>query len=131
MDEPDSDAGEVAVMRAFPMALRGDARAVFDAMPPTGLSPLGHFSVQVEGESLEIPERIYNLEPATETQRVLSPTQQAVLHAIYTRHHDGRVRQRHIEELFNPPREWVAPYVVRLIGEYVVEIIVSITRGLV
>lgn len=39
-----------------------------------------------------------------------------------TRHHDGYVRQRHLEPLVAEPGEWVVPFVVQLLGEYVVEI---------
>jgi len=45
--------------------------------------------------------------------------------AIYSRHHDGHVRQRALRALdCNEP--WTAPFVVHLLGEYVIEICADI-----
>ncbi len=40
-----------------------------------------------------------------------------------TRHCDGRVRQHHLRNLAQPLPLWAVPFVVRLVGEYVLEII--------
>ncbi len=88
------------------------------------------FHVKVEGESLTIPSRIYNGAPPAESVRALTATQQTILHCLYTRHHDGRVRQDHLEQITRCDKPWVVPFVVQLSGEYVVEILESISRGL-
>ncbi|MFD0743142.1 hypothetical protein ACFQ1L_16165 [Phytohabitans flavus] len=49
---------------------------------------------------------------------------------LYTRHHDGYVRQRHLEAIVGKAKTWVAPFVVQLLGEYVVQIILAIRHGL-
>jgi hypothetical protein len=53
-----------------------------------------------------------------------------ILHCIYTRHHDGFVRQHHVESLMASRESWVVPFVIRLLGEYVVEIVNVIYEGL-
>lgn len=49
---------------------------------------------------------------------------------MLTRHHDGHVRQRHIERLVTSSEPWVAPFVVHLCGEYVIEILAVIEANL-
>ncbi|MEU8545570.1 hypothetical protein AB0C81_00945 [Streptomyces roseoverticillatus] len=99
-------------------------------MPDATMSPVGAFQVEVQGETLTIPSRIYNAVPSSESVRALTATQQTILHCLYTRHHDGRVRQHHVEQLTGSNEPWVAPFVVQLAGEYVVEILEAISRGL-
>ena len=53
-----------------------------------------------------------------------------ILHCIYSRHHDGFVRQRHIEAVLDSTHPWVIPYVIQLIGEYVIEIVQAVQRSL-
>jgi hypothetical protein len=60
----------------------------------------------------------------------LTATQRTILHCLYSRHHDGWVRQRHLEHIVASTEPWVVPFVVRLAGEYVLEIIEVIERGL-
>ncbi|WP_153302431.1 MULTISPECIES: hypothetical protein [Tessaracoccus] len=42
--------------------------------------------------------------------------------AWFTRSDDGWIRQTAVRELFGQPREWLVPYLVQLLGEYVIEI---------
>ncbi|RQX12383.1 hypothetical protein DDE19_28305 [Micromonospora ureilytica] len=88
------------------------------------------FRVLVEGEPVLIPSRIYSDEPSVAAEAALSVTQRAVLDCLYTRHHDGRVRQRRLERVVGVIQPWVAPFVVQLVGEYVDEILLVIERVL-
>ncbi|MFI7291266.1 hypothetical protein ACIBRY_32135 [Streptomyces anulatus] len=54
-------------------------------------------NVEVQGGSVAIPSHICNEEPGTGCERTPSETQQMVLHCLYSRHHEGRVRQRHLD----------------------------------
>ena len=56
--------------------------------------------------------------------------QRLILDCSCTRHHDGFVRQRHLEAIVGSAEPWVAPFVVRLLGEYAVEIVEVIAREL-
>jgi hypothetical protein len=48
--------------------------------------------------------------------------------AIYSRHCDGFVRQRQLGTLLGSDEPWAAPFIVQLLGEYVIEICLDIER---
>ncbi|WP_037974001.1 hypothetical protein [Streptomyces sp. NRRL WC-3742] len=122
--------GQRSLIAAFPAELAGDAEAVLAVMPASRFAPHGSFPVVVQGEQVSIPERIYNGEPVAGAVESLSRRQRQLLHCLYSRHHDGRVRQRHLAEVAGSADPWVVPYVVRLAGEYVLEILVDIRDAL-
>ncbi|NYS21152.1 hypothetical protein HFP43_32520 [Streptomyces sp. SJ1-7] len=120
-----------ALVAAFPTRLAGDVKSVLAAMPEAGLARAMPFEVEVQGETVAIPSRIYIEEPTADREEPrLAGTQQVILHCLYSRHHDGRVRQRHLEQMVASDEPWVVPFVVQLAGEYVLEIIEAIGRGL-
>ncbi|RPK56885.1 hypothetical protein EES43_23210 [Streptomyces sp. ADI96-02] len=88
------------------------------------------FQVEVQGETFAIPSRIYNEEPGADVEWDPTGTRQVILHCLYSRHHEGHVRQRHLEQLVASGEPWVVPFVVQLAGEYVLEILEAIGRGL-
>jgi hypothetical protein len=122
----------VRLASAFPAALHADVAAVLAMMPPADLPPLGRtFGVEVNSEHLAIPYRIYNPEPpGDDVIAGLSATQKTVLQCLYTRHHDGFVRQRYLQQAIESPHAWVVSFVVQLVGEYVIEIILAIREAL-
>ncbi len=95
-------------------------------MPDSRLQPHASFSVTVEGQQVLIPGRLYNDEPPTDAVASLSSRQQQILHCLYSRHCDGMVRQRHLEKVVGSTDPWIVPFVVQLVGEYVLEILVVI-----
>ncbi|WP_228924254.1 hypothetical protein [Streptomyces sp. DH7] len=119
-----------ALTTAFPTRLAGDVQSVLAVMPEARLAPMMPFEVEVQGETVAIPSRIYNEEPSAVSEGPLTGTQQVILHCLYSRHSDGRVRQRHLEQIVASGEPWVVPFVVQLAGEYVLEIIDVIGRGL-
>ncbi|MFI6115677.1 hypothetical protein [Kitasatospora sp. NPDC051164] len=68
----------------------------------------------------------YNDELPTDAVASLSPRQRLLLHCLYSRHWDGLVRQRHLEKVVGCTDPWVVPFVVQLVGEYVLEILIVI-----
>ncbi|KUN83743.1 hypothetical protein [Streptomyces griseoruber] len=114
---------------AFPHQLANDVRAVLAVMPEARSHP-SPFSVYVDDEAVAIPYRIYQDELPVDVVRSLSGVQQAILHCLYSRHSDGLVRQRHLEQIASSDEPWVVPFVVQLVGEYVLEILESIQHGL-
>lgn len=110
--------------------LRREVAVVLDRLPPAQHRSPSSFSVVVGGEPVVIPYRIYHPEPSQWVLRTLTSTQLRILRCLYTRHHDGYVRQRHLGYLLPTPLPWVVPYVVQLVGEYVVEILQLIRSGL-
>ncbi|NUS53785.1 MAG: hypothetical protein HOV66_02825 [Streptomycetaceae bacterium] len=122
---------KAAFAAAFPRFLVDDVLVVASTMPPHRLAPARPFPVVVAGERVAIPERVYNDEPDGALTASFSARQQTLFHCLYSRHHDGRVRQRHVEQIVALAEPWVVPFVVRLVGEYVVEIQRVIWDGLV
>lgn len=114
------------LIMAFPAELAGDAAAVLAVMPDSRLQPHVPFPVAVGGQQVLIPGRLYNDEPSTEAVASLSSRQRQLLHCLYSRHSDGVVRQRHLEKVVASTDPWVVPFVVQLVGEYVLEILVVI-----
>jgi hypothetical protein len=115
---------------AFPAELADDVQAVLMVMPASRHRPVAPFSVMIHGQQVSIPGRIYNSEPPPESVAALSLRQRQVLHCLYSRHWDGWVRQRHLAQILGAGDPWVIPFVVQLVGEYVLEILVDISGAL-
>ena len=115
---------------AFPHTLRRDALTIADVMPDSRLPPAAPFTVLVDGEPVLIPYRIHHDPPAPEAFQTLTPIQQTMLSCWYTRHHDGFLRQRHLDHVIGVTLPWVTPFVVAPIGEYVLPILTLIRREL-
>lgn len=123
--------------KSFPRALENDVVSVLDTLPfnintpkwgndqlcIVNLISSSEFSIKLNNDFLSIPYRIYFNEPDPGIVSQLTCTQKVVLNCIYTRHHDGYVRQRRLEELAGINEYWVIPYTLQLLGEYVVEIL--------
>ncbi|WP_051407398.1 hypothetical protein [Nocardia sp. CNY236] len=122
---------ELALLPAFPASLAADARVVAQALPPAHPQPAGSFPVWVQGEHLTLPYRLYNPEPAADVFDRLSPRQTKILHCLYTRHHNGHVRHHHLNQVIDATDPWIVPFVVQLVGEYVLDIVITIQQGLI
>lgn len=121
----------VSFSRMFPDSLSADVMAATKIMPPSKLSPHKGESVVCDSQTLEIYSRIYNPEPDSATINQLTENQKLVLDCIYTRHHDGTIRERHLRNIFPNQKSWTVPYVLLLLGEYVEEIIGLVKNDLV
>ncbi len=86
------------------------------------------FAVQTEGQAVLIPARLYF---ATGRLR-LSKGDPAwgYARALQTRSSDGFLRQAAARDLIGDFQPWAAPFIVALIGEYIVEILEDIAAGL-
>ncbi len=124
--------------RAFPLTLRNEVLEVCKYLPlennhvqlagghfniVDNLITEDNFSVVVEGESLTIPYRVYFNEPTLVHEKNLSELQRTIVNAVYTRHHNGLIRQKRLQKLVNRKDYWLTPFATRLLGEYVYEII--------
>jgi hypothetical protein len=62
-----NDRQAAVLLAAFPPEVREDALAAVEVMPPDKtwetVGSVGEFRIQLEGETVTIPERIYNAEP--------------------------------------------------------------------
>ena len=116
------------LLAAFPKALRSDVTVVTDLIRPSTTDHPGA-AVVVRRELLNIPYRIHHECDDTLFAR-LNSAQAAIYAFVLTRHLDGHVRQRHIGRLVNSAEPWIAPFIVKLCGEYVIEILAEIEAQL-
>jgi len=113
---------------AFPVAVRDDAARLASALPQPDL--FAHtYQVTVGEELVRIPRRIYH-----DVTRIdfasFSTAQIELLDCLLTRHHDGYVREENLRKILRSNHPWVPPFVVQLVGEYVIEILAAIRDGL-
>jgi hypothetical protein len=116
------------LIEAFPRAVRADALAAISVLPEVSTTSYA-FSVSVGPETLTIPYRIYH-DPILIQPRELTGTQALLLSCLLTRHHDGFIREQHLKKILASKEAWIPPFVVQLVGEYVVETINEIRDGL-
>jgi hypothetical protein len=116
------------LLKAFPLALRDEAQKVISVLPETRMSAC-RFSVDVGEDLVSIPYRIYH-DPALIDSASFTRTQHELLACLMTRHHNGFVREEFLPKILGCNHEWVPPFVVQLVGEYVIEIIQSISDGI-
>jgi hypothetical protein len=114
--------------RAFPAFLRDDALEVVSVLPqPTWNTET--FAVCVAEETISIPYRIYH-DPALVDGTNLTARQRELLDCLMTRHHNGFIRERHLASILSAHNEWIPPFVIQLVGEYVIEILEAVSRDL-
>lgn len=115
---------------AFPAAYRSAALSAGHAAARV-LAPrqwTERFAVQAEGEIVVIPWRLNFASdrlPLTESDEAWQ-----FARALQTRSNDGFMRQRAARDLLVDLRAWAAPFIVALIGEYIVEILDDISAAL-
>lgn len=125
------------LLNAFPRTLKKDVESVLNILPfevnNVKLSD-GQFHnvenlihpdfqiVNLDGEVLKIPYRVYFNEPEIEKEQTLTNRQKLILNCIFLRHHNGYLRQSRLEKIENN-EYWITPFTFQLLGEYVIEII--------
>lgn len=126
---PDSSG---AITKAFPSFLKQEAEAldrVMGQLRQARMAMHRFIGVRVGEEELVIPYRIYPLgyEDAFDQ---LTETQSLLYSCLLTRHHDGHVRQHHLELTLSVHEPWVVPFVIQLTGEYVIQILETVETDL-
>jgi len=81
------------------------------------------FKVNLESNTLFIPTRIYTDKGQLDKLEKLSLKQKEMVYCLFSRHHDGFVRERCLREFITSNNSFTAPYILKLLGEYVIEII--------
>ena len=120
------------ISAAFPACFVGDLTEVLTRIPVAHIEPHTDDPNRVNIGDLEvfIPSRVYF--PAIDPRDFadLSDTQNAMIAAIYTRHHSGFQREIWAGRLLNHPAPWTSPFLALLLGDYVIEVIARLERGL-
>lgn len=113
----------MSIIKGFPKYLKSDVRVV--------LSHIGKMKYDkksityiIEGQSINMPISIFNLEVPADNLRELTKRQRLILHCVYSRHHDGYIREKHMKNILaSDYEEWAIPYIVKISEEHVVEIV--------
>lgn len=92
-------------------------------------SPDG-IQVSVGGRPVCFPARVYYAREDVRAACSAGGAVAQVAQCIGTRHNDGHVRQECLRDLLLAEEAWTVPFVLQLLGEYVVEIAVSIDDAL-
>ncbi|MBA4052983.1 MAG: hypothetical protein C0472_14130 [Erythrobacter sp.] len=129
--QPDQD--RLELWRSFPSAMMAEAKraaqVVEGSLVPGHCTPKvsDSFTVRVGGETVWIPERLYFPQGY---QSSISPDDPAWLaeQCLQTRSLDGYQRQRATRHVLQSLEPWSAPFVVALIGSYVIEILNDINE---
>lgn len=117
-----------ALRLAFPKSLQKSA-ALATFLLATNPHHFSCFKVRIRGEDIFIPQRIHHSLRLIGTWWV-PDKQKALLNCLMTRHGDGFVRQAYLEQIIHLHHIWVVPFVIQLVGEYVVQIITVIESNL-
>ena len=113
---------------AFPSALRSQSAIAVSALKLNSDYVSEPFSVNVLGEILHIPGRVL---PSTKPEFVgLNLQRRQIALCMLTRSSDGFGRQAALQEILHINKPCSIPFVIALIGEYVVEIIHDIYAAL-
>ena len=116
---------EISEVHAFPADLTECVKNSVQLIAPGEIhAPMEtNISVRIDEKLLHIPYRVYY-----EKQRILksidSPGEIGLVAlCLGTRHYDGFIREKCLRRLLAFDENWTTPFVVQLLGEYVIEII--------
>jgi len=134
------DAGQLA--EAFPAALGAQAvqAAALVARDLDAQQWTSRFALSVRGDRIIVPRRLrfFRVLPARFSFFRSAPAPRAaptgdialMVRCLETRSSDGFERQRAVRALLADVRPWTAPFIVALIGEYVIEILEDVHAAL-
>jgi len=114
---------------SFPAVMGPDVDAAFLCLRPIyedlplSVSTDTVGPIRLNGEELSIPFRVYLQARESECISALTGRQQLILSAILSRSSDGYVREKCVRELLQSDEPWIPPFVLQLLGEYVLPII--------
>ena len=115
---------------AFPLAIRQDALAAISSLSENRFSARWRpFPLHLRDEVVSLPQRIYYAPPLFQTLR-FNALQTEITNCLFTRHHDGFVRQENLVRIIRSPSPWIPCFVIPLVGEYVVQILEIIRENL-
>ncbi|MCT4780619.1 MULTISPECIES: hypothetical protein [Exiguobacterium] len=114
-------------VQAFPQSCAVDVRLVTRLLPRRlfRTTTSGTIEIACGEERLILPSRVYFEEVPEEKIQALTKRQRWLLYCLYTRHHDGYIREKYVRRLEaeQADADWVLPYLIELTGEYVYEIL--------
>lgn len=120
--------GKNKILNSFPPDLANDVRSILGmlVMKNDDISSR-YYIVNLAGMNIAIPERVYMIE---QTPPNMTVVQRNILDCIFTRHNNGFVRQRHLQNLMSCTEYWAIPFCFKLLGEYVDNILYDVNKHL-
>ena len=118
------------IQKAFPSYLQKDADKIADFLQqndPKSFKTIGTEVVCLNGEVLELPQRVYFGEFNTQN---LTLVQEQMLNCLYLCHCNGHLREFYLRELLAVKEDFVLPFIAKLFGDYVIEILEVLHREL-
>ena len=110
---------------AFPVELQAIASELLPALAVGEQWPAQQgFVVQIHSQPLSAPSRVY-YSPSCLRSVISNSVSENKIFALClgSCHWNGFVREECVRELLKFDRPWVAPFIIQLLGEYVVEIV--------
>ncbi|RXJ86398.1 hypothetical protein [Arcobacter sp. CECT 8985] len=135
-----SDVKEL-IYKSFPKKLELDVKQVIKILPINKpvtnclgveisyIHEIGE-QVELETELITINSRIYFDEPNLLKEERLTSQQKKILNCLYTRHSDGYVRQKRIENLLGLDDYFIIPFMISNAGSYLIEILNIINENI-
>lgn len=115
-------------INAFPTSLTTEVKSLLDKLEwSTQHKSTECFQIDFNGQTLNIPYRIYYDEPI---QQNLSDNETFLLDCIFTRHHNGYLREKKLRQILKSDNYVATPFIAQLLGEYVIEILATIKNNL-
>lgn len=119
-----------AARRAFPFGMAPLANEAASELSPFVDDAYRQRSeaIDVTGQMIAIPRRLHfvGMSAGTDMLSNLNPASRCLL----TRATDGRLRQQAVRSVIDLQSPWVAPFVLMLLGEYVIEIVEDVRDAL-
>jgi len=115
---------------AFPSALQPAAAALTSTADWHADHRLHSYQVLLGGETLTIPWRLYCERGLPLDDAGRDATVHGIAWCLGTRHHDGYLREECLARMLAAPQGWMTPFIVHLVGEYVIEIVRRIEAAL-
>ena len=118
------------IQRAFPTEVKGEVNSLLTKFTvETKISHEWGERVTLGQEIIVVPHRNYYNPPYSLLASKFSEVEKDILNCISSRNHNGYIRQKAILNIINSNNYWTIPYIVRIIGEYVIEILNDIDNN--
>ena len=111
------------IQSAFPSYLQKEATKIADFLQqndPKDFKIIGTEIVYLNGEALELPQRVYFGEYNTQN---LTLVQEQMLNCLYLYHCNGHLREHYLRESLIVKENFTLSFIAKLLGDYVIEIV--------
>ena len=112
------------IQKAFPVEIREEVNSLLTKFAvETKFSTNYCETVVIGEEEIKMPYRIHYNSPYSLAGSIFTQKEQEILNCIFSRHGNGYIRQKAIQNIIKSDNIWAIPYIVRIIGEYILEIL--------